>query len=119
MTFPFFDFIEAAKKEKQWLINEKLLLPKESLENEFISWAGYMASNTVESPPVTTSGLLPLFHEKGANFGMLKHGIVVIMAAVEKLNPGQIPVITGDQPIFALLKLVQSRYLNLHDDLKK
>ena len=47
---------------------------------------------------------------------MLKHGIDVIKAVVEKLNPGQIPVITGDQPIFAILKLVQSRFPDLYGE---
>ena len=101
--------MEAAKKEKQWLINGQLLLPKESLENENISWSGYMATNTLESCPVSVSGSLPLFNEKAASIGMLKDGINAIKAAVEKLNPRQIPVITGYQPIYVLLKSIEGK----------
>ena len=75
-----------------------------------------MSSNTTDISPVSVSGLLPLFQEKAANASMLKHGINIIKAAIEKLNPGQIPVVTGDQPIFALLKLIQSKYPNLYGE---
>ena len=38
---------------------------------------------------------------------MMKHGLKVICAALQKLNPGQIPVVAADQPLFAILKQIQ------------
>ena len=51
--------------------------------------------------------MLPLFYEKSATPAMIKHGMDVVKQATNLLNPGQIPVITFDQPLFALAKLVQ------------
>ena len=38
---------------------------------------------------------------------MLKHTMDIVLSTVNYLNPGQIPVIVGDQPIYALLKKIQ------------
>ena len=41
---------------------------------------------------------------------MIKHGIDVQKWTIQYLNPGQIPVTTFDQPLFALAKLVQWKW---------
>jgi hypothetical protein len=41
---------------------------------------------------------------------MIKHGMNVVREAIEYLNPGQIPVTTLDQPLFALAKFVQWKW---------
>ncbi len=38
---------------------------------------------------------------------MIKHGMTVLTASVEHLNPGQISVIAMDPPLYALAKQVQ------------
>ena len=38
---------------------------------------------------------------------MIRHSFDVVRSAVEYLNPGQTPVITFDQPLFALAKEIQ------------
>ena len=38
---------------------------------------------------------------------MVKHGIDLISKATEHINPGQVPVITMDQPLYAIAKKVQ------------
>ena len=38
---------------------------------------------------------------------MIKHGMVVIKLTTEFLNPGQIPVMACDCPIFAKAKYIQ------------
>eukprot|EP00732_Lithocolla_globosa_P004892 Lithocolla_globosa_v1_NODE_4732_length_1377_cov_11.537415.p1 type:complete len:225 gc:universal NODE_4732_length_1377_cov_11.537415:664-1338(+) len=48
-----------------------------------------------------------MFGEKAATFSMTKHGMEVIKKAIQFLNPGQIPVMECDQPLFALAKYVQ------------
>ena len=41
---------------------------------------------------------------------MIKHGMDVQREAINYLDPGQIPVTTFDQPLFALAKLVQWKW---------
>ena len=73
--------------------------------NENISWAAYHARNQESQDRiVTTSALLPLFHESAHTVAMIRHSIDVVRSAVEHLNPGQTPVVTVDQPLFALAK---------------
>ena len=38
---------------------------------------------------------------------MIKHSFYVIKTAVDHFNPGQAPVITFDQPLYAFAKQVQ------------
>ena len=38
---------------------------------------------------------------------MVRHGMTIIQRETEKCNPGQIPVIALDQPLYALAKYVQ------------
>ena len=76
--------------------------------NENISWAAYHARNQESQDRiVTTSALLPLFHESAHTVAMIRHSIDVVRSAVEHLNPGQTPVVTVDQPLFALAKEIQ------------
>ena len=60
--------------------------------------------------------LLLLFYEKAATPAMVKHGMDVQRQAIEYLNPGQIPVTTFDQPLFALAKLVQWKWPATHGE---
>ena len=43
---------------------------------------------------------------------MLKHCMTVIQKVVHKVNTAQIPIITGDQPVYALLKQIQWKFSN-------
>ena len=47
---------------------------------------------------------------------MIKHGMDVERQAIEFLNPGQIPITTFDQPLFALAKFVQWRWPDTHGE---
>ena len=38
---------------------------------------------------------------------MIKHSKSIVKAVVQHLNPGQAPVLTADQPLFALAKQIQ------------
>ena len=38
---------------------------------------------------------------------LIRHSMDVIKRAVEHLNPGQVPVLTVDQPLFAIAKIIQ------------
>ena len=41
---------------------------------------------------------------------MVKHRATVIQKVVRRVNPGQIPIITADQPVYALLIQIQWKY---------
>ena len=47
---------------------------------------------------------------------MIMHGMNVQRDAIEFLNPGQIPVMAVDQPIFALAKYVQWKFPATHGE---
>ncbi len=47
---------------------------------------------------------------------MVKYGMTVQKQAIEFLNPGQIPVTTFDQPLFALAKIVQWKWPETHGE---
>jgi len=61
------------------------------------------------SRAICPTALLPLFLESAHTVAMIKHSMDVVRNAVEHLNPGQIPVLTFDQPLFALETRVQVR----------
>ena len=47
---------------------------------------------------------------------MIKHGIDEVKQATNLLNPGQIPVITFDQLLLALAKLIQWQFAASHGE---
>ena len=59
------------------------------------------------SHPTTINALLPLFYESAHIVTMVKHGMEVVRQAVQHLNPGHIPVLAMDQPLYALAKQIQ------------
>ena len=48
--------------------------------------------------------MLPLLNESINSHAMVAHCMKILKKLIEKINPNQIPVITGDQPVFALMK---------------
>ena len=108
---------EAKDKEEQWSHNGLSLLSCDNLTKEAtISWSSYHAflQSQSEDPPAPHA-LLPLFYEKSATPAMVKHGMNVTRKATDFLNPGQIPITTFDQPLFAIAKFVQWKWPNTHE----
>ena len=69
---------------------------------ENISWSAHFASlQNVTHPPAITV-LLPLFRDNAHSLAMVKHGMNVIQQATEHVSPAQVPVITMDQPLYAI-----------------
>ena len=62
------------------------------------------------------STILPLFHEKAATTAMVKHAMDILLSIVEFCNPGQIPVMAIDLPIYAIGKQVQWVYPMLYGE---
>ena len=61
----------------------------------------------LEDSDVAVTSLLPLFHEQDKSVAMIRHSMDIVKTAVEMLNPGQVPVITFDQSLYALAKQIQ------------
>ncbi|KAL8625684.1 hypothetical protein ACOMHN_043959 [Nucella lapillus] len=60
--------------------------------------------------PRATVGVFPTFLEKASSMSMQKHAMQVVMKATEFVNPGQIPVIVGDCPLYVQQKKCQMAY---------
>ncbi len=99
----------------RWLetVEQSYLLDVQSDSN--ISWAAYHASRqpAQDCPPAITA-MLPLFHDDSKSVGMIRHSMDVIKQAVQELNPSQVPVITLDQPLFAIAKWIQWNWPEAH-----
>ena len=47
---------------------------------------------------------------------MVRHSMNIVKQATEYLNPGQVPVIAVDQPLFALAKQIQLNWPKTYDE---
>lgn len=106
---------DAIQRESHWVTHALTKLDNETISAaDHVAWAAYHSNNqhqpndTEDLPAITA--LLPLFYEKAATPAMIKHGMDVIREATSFLNPGQIPVVALDQPLFALAKSVQWKW---------
>ena len=80
-----------------------MLVEDDMPEDTYISWSAYHASKQPESNvPAAITALLPLFHEQSKSVAMMRHSLNIVKQTVQFLNPGQIPVVTIDQPLYAL-----------------
>jgi hypothetical protein len=50
---------------------------------------------------------MPAFYEQANSVAMIQHSMNIIKYATHFLNPGQVPVIAMDQPLFTLAKHIQ------------
>ena len=95
----------------RWLdtVEEKYLCDVDCDSN--ISRGAYHASqqlvNDSPLPLPTITAMLPLFYDDSKSVAMIRHSMHVIKQAVQKLNPSQVPVITLDQPLYAIGKMIQ------------
>ena len=78
------------------------------------SWAAVSASqesNTSICPSIRT--MLPVFTEDSKSVAMMiMHAMLLIKQSINFLNPGQIPVVALDQPLYAIIKKVQLTWPN-------
>lgn len=103
----------ACEKETLWLkLGIQLMgVEEELVKGDAIAWSAYHASlqDRPTDAQAAITQLMPLFYEKAATPAMIKHGMNVLRDAIHFLNPGQVPVIAMDAPLFALAKLTQWR----------
>src|SRR6218665_4118686 len=107
-----------------WLsVGLKVLLDK----GQAFTWASFHAQKQLPRlDPAAIVALLQLFFEKGDKLffektdtpAMIKHGMDVIKAITHFLNPGQIPVMGCDCPVFAKAKFIQWTWPDTHGENK-
>ena len=108
-------------EENNWLIHASELLEKGEVEKgNTVAWSAFHATkqNGTANTHNTLTQLLPLFYEKAATAAMVKHGMIVLCWDTEFLNPGQMPVMAFDAPLFALAKFVQWKWPDTHGEQK-
>ena len=95
--------------------NSTRLLKTEVEKRDAIARAAYHASQKTPTHglPVLCA-MLPFVYEMSATPALIKHCMDVVKQATNLLNPGQIPVITIDQRVFALAKLVDPMAVSSH-----
>lgn len=105
------------QREERWVEHSLGKLHEGSVfSSDTVTWPAYHASTQTEEDPPALTALLPLFYEKAATPAMVKHGMDVLRQAITFLNPNQVPVVTVDQPLFALAKMVQWKWPASHGE---
>ena len=89
--------------------------------DEVVSWSAYHASlqptnGRVSESSLTNTSLLPLFYDQAHSVAMIRHSMNVVKKAVDILNPGQVPIITVDQPLFTIAKQIQWNWTASHGE---
>ncbi len=110
-TFTAASDLLAASREKEYGWRQHLCskVNNQQLgENDYLSWAAYHASRQLpELCKVCNITLLLLFKEHANTPAMICHSMKVLKRTPEYHNHGQTPVLTVDQPLYALAKKIQ------------
>ena len=96
-----------------WMAHVNRVLQQDTLaEGDIITWSGYnsMLSSDESVKPSAEIGVYPLFPDKAASASSMTHAMELTMQGTEFLNPGQTSVLGADQPLFAIIKLIQWQY---------
>ena len=79
-------------------------------DDEKVSFSTFYSSVLEREVIKTPSQLLPLLADKVTEPSTVRHVMAVLKNITENMNPGQNPVITCDQPVYALSKQIQWLY---------
>ncbi len=94
------------KNEYEWL--EKMTLTEEVDDALCVTWsAHHAAQKRSKAFEVSIIALLPLLRDQAHSVATIKHVMDKVRDTVAFLNPGQTPVISADQPLYALAKQIQ------------
>ena len=106
-----------------WLKQLKQVVDSESdstRENESISWAACHArQQTLQSSTdinIALTSLLPLFQDEAKSVAMIRHSMDIVKTAVHILNPGQVPVLTCDQPLYTIAKQIHWSWPDIYGE---
>ena len=108
----------AIADEKKWQTAAHRLVREEAQRvDDPIGWAAFHAN--AQQPrdfDVTITSLLPLFPDDSKSVAMIRHSMDVVQRAVHLLNPGQVPVLTLDQPLFTIAKQIQLNWPDVYGE---
>lgn len=101
--------INPTQEMKEWL---KHIGSTGEDHGELISWAAF--NSRKESSEVLkekcAAVLLPVLREEINSPSMVRHTMDIIIKILAKINAGQTPVTTADQPVYAIAKQIQWMY---------
>ena len=101
----------AMEREMIWLedVSDTITNQPSLEEKKNVSWAAHHSTTDRQQNTSLSalSALLPLFPDQAKSVAMIRHAMDVIKASVNYLNPGQVPVIAMDQPLYAVAKQIQ------------
>ena len=85
-----------------------------------VSWGAFRASQTeiMKFNESAISVMLPLFQDDSKSVAMIRHSMSVTKMAIQHLKQGQVPVITYDQPLFALATSIQWQWPETYGEQK-
>ena len=102
--------------EKKWqTVAHRLVSEAVQSVDDPIGWAAFHAN--AQQPrdfDVTITSLLPMFPDDSKYVAMIRHSMDVVQGAVHLLNPGQVHVLTLDQPLFTIAKQIQWNWPDVH-----
>ena len=79
----------------------------EKVKQDVISFSVFYSTNLQKQPIKDISTMSPLIKESINLPAVVCHCLYLISKLTLKLNPNQIPIVTADQPVYAIAKLVQ------------
>ena len=95
------------EEAEEWL--SKLISPEIPL-SERISFSGFYSKKEISTQHKCINELLPLLEHSFKSLGMVNHCMMLVEKLVSSINSHQDPVITADQPVYALGKQIQWMY---------
>ena len=111
------NFKKQTEEEYMWLEHARRVIEDNTGTDENISWSAFHASRQPQlARTISPTALLPLFLDSAHTVAMIRHSMDVVKNAVEHVNPGQTPVVTLDQPLFALAKQIQWKWPEKHGE---
>jgi hypothetical protein len=107
---------DCIKESYQWLEAINKVISNQTSDDEStkkvrVNWSAFNSNNELQINSIkTVSVMLPLLEEEIASNAMVRHTIDIISKVYEKLRLDQVPIITSDQPVYAISKQVQWLY---------
>ena len=96
------EYISIFEEAKDWF---EALMFADFPEN--LSFASFYSRKVIRIIPKAVCVLLPLITEDIKSYAVVAHSMEQVREIIKEVNPGQRPVVTGDQPVYALCKQMQ------------
>ena len=94
--------------EFDWLQKVNLIVGTDDTEEISLSWSTHHASmHRGQAFEVSITSLLPLLRDQAHSVATIRQVMDKVKGIVDHLNPGQIPIIAANQPIYAIAKHIQ------------